>query len=502
MLEDTALAAIDIGSNSFRLEVARIRRGRYRRVTYFKRMVRLGAGLDSEGRLSEEAMQRGLDCLTDMAQGLQGMAAEHVRAVATQTLREAANRNAFLARAQQALGHPIEVIPGREEARLIYTGTAFLSPSDRPRLVIDIGGRSTELILGQGAESTEAESFGVGSSGLSMRWFADGSTSAAAFRDAQIAAGAEFEEALHTFSPTRWTEALGSSGTVGAVSELLAASQVTDGRITPQGLAWLIERMVDAGHVSRLQLPGLKDERRPVLAGGLAILYTLMFQFGIRELQPTKGALRQGVIVDLHQRLLAAQPGSRRRDLRDDTVHDLQHRFGVDTAQAGRVRKAAWALHDSLAGPEAREARRELGWVCDLHEMGFLLSHHDHHRHAGYMLAHVGAPGFSQDQLRHMAMLALGQRGGLRKVAELLADEGARLQLLCLRLAVIQCHDRGVFGDRTFGVSRHPGQAVRLRWGGTPSAARLRMRFLLQEEAQAWQRQGALHLELDDGPAP
>ncbi|MFO1329895.1 MAG: Ppx/GppA phosphatase family protein [Rubrivivax sp.] len=497
MTDDTPLAAIDIGSNSFRLEVARIHRGRYRRVSYFKRMVRLGAGLDAESRLDEEAMRRGLDCLAEIAAGLQGLDRAHVRAVATQTLREAANRNAFLARAQPVLGHPIEVISGREEARLIYAGASFLSPSDASRLVIDIGGRSTELILGTGREPAEAESFAVGSGALSARWFADGSLSAAAFRDAQVAAGAEFEEALETFSPMRWSEALGCSGTVGAISELLEASDVTDGRITPQGLAWLIERAVAAGHVSRLQLPGLKDERRPVLAGGLAILYTLMAQFGIRELQPSKGALRQGVIVDLHQRLAAAQPGSRQRDLRDATVHDLQQRFAIDRAQAARVRQAALDLYDALQPQAPAELRRELGWVCELHEIGFLLSHHDHHRHAAYMLAHVGAPGFSQDQLRRLAALALGQRGGLRKVQDLLADDATRWQLLCLRLAVIQCHDRGVFGRRAFRVSRSEGSTVRLQGPARDAAADLHMRYLLQEEAQAWQRQGALRLRVD-----
>lgn len=498
MLDDIPLAAIDIGSNSFRLEVAQIRRGRYRRLNYYKRMVRLGAGLDEQGRLGEEAMQRGLDCLREMTEGLVGVDRAHVRAVATQTLREAANRNAFLARAQHELGHPIEVISGREEARLIYTGAAFVSPSDEPRLVIDIGGRSTELILGQGREPQTAESFAVGSSGLSLRWFGDGRITAAALRDAQVAAGAEFEEALDAFAPWRWTEALGCSGTVGAISELLAASGITDGLITPAGLTWLIERMLEAGHVSRLQLPRLKEERRPVLPGGVAILYTLMHQFGITELQPSKGALRQGVIVDLHQRLVAAQPGSRHRDLRDETVRGLQQRFAVDLEQAARVRRAALSLFGALVPGAPAESARELGWACDLHEIGFVLSHHDHHRHAAYMLAHVGAPGFSQDQLRRLAALALGQRGGLRKVAELMADPVSRWQLLCLRLAVIRCHDRGVGGQRAFTAQRLGDFELQLAWSTKDSAPTLRMRFLLQEEAQAWERQGALRLRLQD----
>lgn len=230
----------------------------------------------------------------------------------------------------------------------------------------------------------------------------------------------------------------------------------------------------------------------------VAILYTLMVQFGIDELQPAKGALRQGVIVDLHQRLVAALPGSRQRELRDATVQQLQRRFDVDTAQAARVRRAALALYDTLLPGAPAESRRELGWVSDLHEIGFLLSHHDHHRHAAYMLAHVGAPGFSQDQLRRLATLALGQRGGLRKVAELMADERGLWQLLCLRLAVIQCHDRGLSRGRGFTAQRLDDSRLFLDWPSGAAAPDLRLRFLLQEEAQAWQRQGALQLQLRD----
>lgn len=306
MLDDTPLAAIDIGSNSFRLEIATLRRGRYRRVGYFKRMVQLGSGLDADGRLGEPAMQRGLQCLAEIAQALRGLGPGHVRAVATQTLREAVNRDEFLARAQPVLGHPIEVIAGREEARLIYAGVSVLSPSEAPRLVIDIGGRSTELILGHGRNSLAVESFAIGSAGLSLRCFGDGRLTADAFRHAQAAALDAFEAALGSFDPSRWREVLGCSGTVDAIAGLLRASGVTDGRVTPQGLAWLIEGAIDAGHVSRLQLPGLKDERRPVLPGGLAILHALMGRLGIDELQRSKGALRQGVIVDLHQRLAAS----------------------------------------------------------------------------------------------------------------------------------------------------------------------------------------------------
>ncbi|MEO5843747.1 MAG: Ppx/GppA family phosphatase, partial [Caldimonas sp.] len=262
------LAAIDMGSNSFRLEIGQLIDGRYRRIDYLKETVRLGAGLDGHGLLTEAASERGLACLARFAQRLAGFAPTQVRAVATQTLREARNRDEFLARAQAVLGFPIEVISGREEARLIYAGVARLQPSNTPRLVIDIGGRSTEMILGQGRKPLRAESFQVGSVSLSARYFGDGRFSEAAFRQAQIAAGAELEEALVPFAAQHWQEALGSSGTVGSVSQLLASSGVTDGRITPEGLRWLMEQCLRAERVDKLVLPGLKEDRRPVIGGG------------------------------------------------------------------------------------------------------------------------------------------------------------------------------------------------------------------------------------------
>src|SRR5574340_1114271 len=217
------LAAIDLGSNSFRLEIAQLEHGHYRRVDYLKETVRLGGGLDADGRLTEPAVRRGLDCLRRFAARIDGFDRVRVRAVATQTLREATNRDEFLERAQEVLGMPIEVISGREEARLIYGGVSFLQPSLRTRLVIDIGGRSTELILGEGRAARAAESFQVGSVSLSMRWFPDDRFSADAFRAAQIRGGGGLEDALDTFAPDRWEVALGSSGTVGAVSALLVA---------------------------------------------------------------------------------------------------------------------------------------------------------------------------------------------------------------------------------------------------------------------------------------
>lgn len=488
------LAAIDMGSNSFRLEIGQLFHGRYRRIDYLKDTVRLGGGLDADGMLTDDAAERGLACLRRFAARLGSFPTRHVRAVATQTLREAKNRNAFLERAQEALGHPIEVISGREEARLIYAGVAHLQPADQPRLVVDIGGRSTELILGRGRTPLAAESFAVGCVSLTQRFFPGGRIDAAAFRAAQVAAGAELEEALQTFAPSQWQQALGSSGTAGAVSQLLQAAGTSDGRITPAGLRWCIERCIEAGHVDRLDLPGLKPERRAVLPGGLAILYTLAAQFSIDAIWPAKGALRQGVIIDLHDRLEAARR-ARPGDMRELSVRALQQRFGVDTAQAARVAHAALALFDAVQPDADPEARRELAWACALHEIGLMVSHHDHHRHSAYLMAHVDAPGFSQSQQRRVGDLVLGQRGGLRKLEATLGQLPFAWQVLCLRLAVIECHARDAAARPDISLAAR-GREARLAWPARWAEAHPRTLYLLQEEAAAWSRSGPLKLTL------
>lgn len=311
------LAAVDLGSTSFRLEIGDLRHGRYRRIDELKDRVQLGAGLDDAGRLTPEAIERGLVSLRHFAHRLRGFDPARVRAVATQTLREARNRHAFLEHAQAVLGFPIEVISGREEARLIYAGVSQLQPSDDPRLVIDIGGRSTEMILGTGRVPGVAESFQVGCVDLSLRFFPGGVIEAEGFRAARVAAGAKLEEGLPWFSPGSWRQALGASGTVGAISQWLVRAGVSDGTITTEGLRWGIAQCLQAGHVDRLHSDGAEPQRHAVLPGGLAILDTLMALFGIHALQPADGALRHGVIVDLRQRLrrsrspLRARPGQR-----------------------------------------------------------------------------------------------------------------------------------------------------------------------------------------------
>ena len=494
------IAAIDMGSNSFRLEIGQLHSGRYKRIAYLKETVRLGAGLDGNGFLTEEAAQRGLECLQGFAQQLQHFDPSRVRAVATQTLREARNRDAFLERAQAALGFPIEVISGREEARLIYGGVARLQASPAKRLVIDIGGRSTELILGQGRQVHAAESFQVGSVSLSMRFFANGQFTPQAFHEAQVAAGAEFEEGLELFARHLWVQALGSSGTAGAVSQVLAANGVTNGDITPDGLRWCIKQCLNAGHVSRLNLAGLKEERGEVLAGGLSILYTLAMHFGIERLQSAKGALRQGVIFELDERLQAQHASGKKtgsssehspHDLREASVAAMQRRFSVDINQAQRVQELALNLFASVVPDAPHELRQELAWAAALHEVGMMISHHDYHRHSSYVVAHADVAGFSQSQLRRIADLILGQRGGLRKLEPRLSEESFQWQLLCLRLAAIKCHARGAIDRTALDLQCQGKRALLVCTSDLP-----RTLYLLKLECEAWERGGSIELVL------
>ncbi|MGL6204029.1 MAG: exopolyphosphatase, partial [Giesbergeria sp.] len=339
MHNGTLLAAVDLGSNSFRLEIGLYEHGRIQRVDYLKETVRQGSGLDREHNLSLEAMQRGWDCLARFAERLADFPRARVRAVATQTLREARNRDVFLHRGSELLGHPIDVISGPEEARLIYQGVARLLPqSDEKRLVVDIGGRSTELILGQRFRPEAVASFRVGSVAWSGRYFPQGQFTQQAFATAEIAAKAVLDEALSTYRPDTWDVAYGSSGTIGAVGDMLAAAGFTPGELTLEGLDWLRERLLRAQSADKVRLEGLKDDRRPVIGGGLSILRALFDLLEIRSMQVAQGALRQGALYDMLDRELPET------DLRTSTVQGLVQSFAVDRDQAQRVAAVAGQL--------------------------------------------------------------------------------------------------------------------------------------------------------------
>jgi exopolyphosphatase/guanosine-5'-triphosphate,3'-diphosphate pyrophosphatase len=486
MQNGTLLAAVDLGSNSYRLEIGRLDHGQIHRTEYLKETVRQGNGLDEARNLTPEAMQRGWDCLARFGERLAGFRKGQVRAVATQTLREARNRDVFLERAHEILGFPIDVISGREEARLIYQGVAHLLPqSDERRLVVDIGGGSTELILGQhfGAEITE--SYRVGSVAWSMRYFPQGQFTESAFGRAEVAAKAVLDEAPASYRRDDWDMAYGASGTIGAVADVLAAAGGPVGLIDRAGLDWLQQKLLVARTTERLRLDGIKEDRRSVIGGGISVLRAVFDLLEIDQMQSALGALRHGVLYDLLDREHSAT------DIRSTTVQRLATKFGTDAAQAARVGRVASQLLCQLRGSESAAERdrqlRKLDWATRLHEIGSQISHSDYHKHGAYILDNADAPGFAQPELHRLSQLVLGHRGKLRKLEIDFEDEAFVLQLLSLRLAVILCHarrDPDLKGLELRGEGQVVTLALRPDWARAwPQSA-----HLLREEVIAWQK--------------
>lgn len=492
MQEGTLLAAIDMGSNSFRLEVGRLLHGQIQRTEYLKETVRQGAGLDANSMLSKDAMQRGWDCLERFAERLRGMELSYVRAVATQTLREARNSDTFTERAQQILGVPIEVIAGREEARLIYSGVAHqLPPSDDRRVVVDIGGRSTEFILGTGTTPEVTESYQIGSVSWSMRYFSDGVLSAKRLNKARIAARAQFSEIASLFPPDRWDVAIGCSGTVGAVAGILEGAGFESETITRKGLEWLLREIAACGHAQRLNFSQLKERHRDIIGGGISVLHAAFELLGMERMHVSKGALRHGMLYGtlydvLDKELEATDP-------RYITVMRLVHQFNIDTAQADRVRTTARhffkQIHSTPDTGHYNPAERTLGWAATLHEIGSLVSHSYYHRHGAYIIQNADAPGFSQSEQRRLGLLILGQRGKLRKVQEVIDQSGFRNKLLCLRLALRLCHARhDPELDSLQLVTDQQNHHYTLRCSADWQKRHPQSTFLLQEEAQTWEK--------------
>lgn len=487
---ETLLAAVDLGSNSFRLEIAHHVGGQIQRVDYIKEAVRQGGGLDENRNLDEAAIERGLRCLERFGEAIKGFPKQNVRAVATQTLREARNATFFLQQARQSLGYKIEVISGVEEARLIYQGVShFLPQSEERRLVIDIGGRSTEFILGSQFNVFKSDSLRVGSVAWSLKYFPDGELSEKNFKRAELAAESFLEVLTGTFGQQHWDIAYGASGTVGAVADVLALEGFEEGVVTKKGLDWLRAEIIKAKHTDKLKLAGLKDDRVAVIGGGLSVLRAVFNVLNIETLHVARGALRHGLFYDI-----AAEASDGLVYTKEASVDLLLSRFPVDTVHAERVRDTALDLYDRLmeGGQFKKSAikanRRVLNWAAECHEIGAVISHGGMHRHGAYILDHTELMGFSQSELHQLGILVLGQYGKLKKLDLSEVDEPLLILLVCMRLAVIFCHARntpdlsgikklqcndGVFELTVFQdwSEQHP-QSV----------------YLLEEEVAAWRK--------------
>ena len=432
------LAAVDLGSNSFHMVVARHAHGQLLIVDRLREMVRLAAGLDSHGRLNRESVGRALQCLERFGQRLRDMKAERVRVVGTNTLRKARRKGAFLERAREALGHPIEIISGVEEARLIYLGVSHTTPSEGGRrLVVDIGGGSTELIIGEGLEARRLESLYMGCVSLSAKHFGDGVITEKRMKRARTEVQLEIEPVMARFGRSEWESALGASGTLRAAADVLAARGAGRGGIDREGAEWLLEECLRAGEVGRLRLPGLPAERQEIMPGGLAIIIEIFDMLGIESMRVADGALREGLLYDLVGRLTD-------EDARARSVRAMEARFHVDTTQADRVEattlaflaqvRDAWKLEEPLA-------ELALGWAARLHEVGLDIAHSHYHKHGAYLLANADLPGFPREEQQLLAAVVGSHRRKLN--LEQLDDLSppwhvkAEFLIVLLRLAVL-----------------------------------------------------------------
>ena len=433
--EDGLIAAVDLGSNSFHLAVARLEHGQIRMVEGLSEKVQLGAGFDDKGRLTDEAQTRGLACLSRFAQHLQGVSPTRMRVVATNTLRVAKNTAAFLPLAEEAIGHPIEIISGEEEGRLIYMGVAStLAQPNEKRLVVDIGGGSTELILGCGPDIRHVESFSIGTVKQSLSFFPNGRIDAGSFDAAILSARSHFEDAAPMYDPRLWTNAYGSSGTIRAISDVISKNGIGDGTMSYKSLLALKSLLIDTGSASRFNLPGIKPERVIVMVGGLAVLIGIMQELGIKSLTDINAGLRVGVLWDFQLR-------ADKHDRRDESALEFARRLHADEDRANRVANIAVTLFNQLK-PASDTYNRYLYWSGLMHEVGLAVSHTGYHKHAAYMVENADLPGFTTREQRLMSTLILAQKGNLRKIGNALSDLDFAKAVLALRLATMLMHSK------------------------------------------------------------
>jgi exopolyphosphatase/guanosine-5'-triphosphate,3'-diphosphate pyrophosphatase len=432
-----SFAAVDLGSNSFHMKIVRVVQDEVQDVDRLRERVRLAAGLRDDKTLSEEALAKAYDTLARFGERLRHIPAKQVRAVGTNTLRQVKNPKTVLRKAADALGHQIEIISGQEEARLIYLGVSHSLPfEDERRLVVDIGGGSTECIIGEGFEPHRAASLFMGCVSYTRNFFPDGDLSEKNVNAAQTAARVELETIEDRFKSLGWERAYGSSGTILAVDAVIRENGWGPG-ITRKGLKKLERALVDAGKLSKLSLPGLNEERAPVFPGGVAILRSVFDALGIEVMETATGALREGVLYDLIGRV-------RHEDTRERAIQRLIEQYRVDTVQAGRVERAALAALKQLKGVwglEEHEHRQLLTWAARLHEIGLTISYSGYQRHGAYIVANSELSGFSIDDQRFLAALIEAHRRKIPRdtLSELtLVEEETALRLaFILRLAVL-----------------------------------------------------------------
>jgi len=433
MSRHETLAAVDLGSNSFHLLVGRIVDGQVYPLDTLREQTQLGAGLTADKRLDRASQARALEVLAQFRERLRGLPRDAVRAVGTNALRVARNAPAFLREARETLGFPIEVIAGREEARLIYLGVAnALPPAENKRLVVDIGGGSTELIVGQGLKPKQMESLYMGCVSSSLRHFPEGRIDKKSLKAAVLEARQELAAVSRRYRRGGWQEAVASSGSARSIECILVENKWATHGITRAGLDNLWDLLLDTGRADGDRIPGLRSARAPVLPGGFAIMYAVFEELDLEEMAVSEAALRHGVLYDLLGRVM-------HRDMREATATQFMRRYHVDTAHAVRVRDLALRIHEQVAGKQGPNGddpdRLLLGWAARLAEVGLSIAHAQYHKHSAYVLSNADMPGFSRVEQQRLARIVLAHRGKLEKVAAGGLEDGDWHLAFSLRIA-------------------------------------------------------------------
>jgi exopolyphosphatase/guanosine-5'-triphosphate,3'-diphosphate pyrophosphatase len=435
---EEAIAAIDLGSNSFHLIVTRTKEGHLQIIDRLKEMVRLGEGLTVDKHLDPMVAERALACLRRFSQRLKPIPPENIRVVGTNTMRQIHPSDNFHSLAEKALLHPIEIIAGREEARLVYLGVAHgLATNNETRLVVDIGGGSTEVILGQGYEPFERESLHMGCVSVSQRFFPEGIITSLAMRAAMLFCALEIRPVRNRFRDGRWNRAIGSSGTIKSIGNVVNQQGWHESGITKEALAQLRKHLIECGSVDKLNLKGLSQERKPVFVGGVAVLSAVFEHIGIDHMEVSSEALREGLIYEMIGR-------SQDEDAREITLKTLITRYRIDKEQARRVEETALGLLEQAQRPwglEEPDYRAMLAWAARIHEIGLTVSHSQFHKHGAYLIQHSDLSGFSRQEQQVLAALVRGHRrkfpsNTFEQLPSEIADQAKALSIL-LRLAVL-----------------------------------------------------------------
>jgi exopolyphosphatase/guanosine-5'-triphosphate,3'-diphosphate pyrophosphatase len=439
MARHDTLAAVDLGSNSFHLQIGRVVDGQIYPLDSLREVVRLGAGLTVEKRIDRATQSAALETLARFAERLRGFARPAVRAVGTNALRVAKNSPQFLREARAVLGFPIEVISGREEARLIYLGVAHSTPAaPHKRLVVDVGGGSTEFIIGTGLEPQLTESLYMGCVSFSLKYFPDGKIDKSRMKAAELAARQELAALVEEYRQAGWDEAVGSSGTARSMENILRENEYAAEGLTREGLDRLRSLLIKHESADPDRIAGLRPNRAPVLPGGLAIMIAAFDALGLESMKVSEGALRHGVLYDLLGRV-------QHRDMREATVAQFMRRYHVDAAQAERVKALSLKIYDALSPGAEREDdadRLMLEWAARLAEAGLSIAHAAYHKHSAYVLSNADMPGFSRMEQARLARIVIAQRGKLGKVQDAGFEPADWKLVFALRLASLILRSR------------------------------------------------------------